>query len=55
MHVLPGAVIETKLEIPRVELVLADIITGRKYSVAAVIGKFKPDDLALPVISVLPT
>ena len=44
MHVLPRTVIKAKLEIPRVELVLADIVPWRKYSIAAVIGKLKAHD-----------
>jgi hypothetical protein len=54
MHVLAGAVIKAKLKIPRVELVLTNIMTGRKYSIPAAIGEFKSDNLALPVVPVLP-
>jgi hypothetical protein len=55
MHILPGTIIEAELEIPRVELILADIATVRKYSITAAVGKLKADNLALTVVAILPT
>jgi hypothetical protein len=54
MHVLPSTIIEAELEIPGIELILADITTMRKYSIAAAIGKLKADDLASTIVAILP-
>src|SRR6187401_930549 len=54
MHILPGAIIEAELEIPGVELILADVATLGKYWVAAIIGELKADNLPLTVVAILP-
>jgi hypothetical protein len=54
MHILPGTIIEAELEIPGVELILADVATLRKYWIAAVIGELKADNLPLAVVAILP-
>jgi hypothetical protein len=54
MHILPGTIIEAELEIPGVELILADISPVRKYSIAAAVGELKTDNLPSTVVPILP-
>src|SRR5215813_5906559 len=54
MNILPSTVVKTKLEISGKEQILADVVTGRQYPIAAAVGKLKTDDLTLPIFTVLP-
>ena len=54
MDILAGAVIEAKLIVAGKKLVLRSIAARRQYRVAAMIGKFETDDIALAVAAVLP-
>src|SRR5712692_7020955 len=54
MDILPCPVVEAKLEVPGEKQILVDVEAVRKYAIAAPVGKFEPDDFALPVSPVLP-
>jgi hypothetical protein len=52
---LARAVVEAKLKVAAVELVLRRVAPRRQNGIAAVIGKFKADDLSRVVSAVVPT
>src|SRR6266508_3059334 len=55
MDVLPGAIIEAKLKVAGKKLIFCGVATRRKYAVAAIVGKFKSDNLPLTGVSLLPS
>ena len=55
MDILPGAIIEAKLKVAGEKLIFFGVPPRRKYAVAAIVGKFKSDNLPLTGISVLPS
>src|SRR5262245_31627882 len=55
MNILPGTFIKTKLKVAGEKLVFQGIAARRQYTVAAMIGKFKPNNLALSGPPVLPS
>ena len=54
MNVLARALIEAELKITGEKLIFYRVAARREDRVAALIGKFKADDLAPPIHAILP-
>src|SRR5262245_8714252 len=54
MNVLTRALIEAKLKVTSEKLVLCGVAARRQYGIASGVGEFKPDNLPLVGLTVLP-